>query len=96
MSARFQVMHAADGRVDGMFDPFDLMDAAWMEPQPEVPSWAAGVSFHMEALCAESFALMERTMGVAVDPAWIDTRLRTVLLTSPDALFDDPKAAWLP
>ncbi|MEU7967092.1 DUF6461 domain-containing protein [Streptomyces sp. NPDC049097] len=96
INARFQVMHAVDGRVDGVFDPFDLLDEALMEPEPEVPSWARDVSFHVETLCAESFALMERTMGVAVDPAWIETRLRTVLLTSPDALFDDPKAAWLP
>ena len=50
----------------------------------------------METLCAESFALMDRTMGVAVDSAWIDTRLRTVPLGSPTALFDDQQAAWLP
>ncbi|MFD5575018.1 DUF6461 domain-containing protein [Streptomyces cadmiisoli] len=96
INARYQVMHAVDGRVDGMFDPFDLLDAAWMEPQPKLPTWAAGVSFHMESLCAESFALMERTMGVTVDPAWIDVPLRTVLLASPSALFADPEMAWAP
>ncbi|MCX5170216.1 DUF6461 domain-containing protein [Streptomyces antibioticus] len=96
VNARYQVMHAVDGRVDGMFDPFELLDAAWTEPQPELPTWAEGVSFHMETLCAESFALMERTMGVPVDPAWFDTRLRTVLLAPPDTLFEDPAAAWSP
>ncbi|MFF4542549.1 DUF6461 domain-containing protein [Streptomyces aureus] len=96
INARYQVMHAADGRVDGMFDPFDLLDAASMGPDPELPAWAAGVSFHMETLCAESLALMERTMGAPVDPAWIDTRLRTVLLAPPSALFDDPATAWSP
>ncbi|MFJ8108966.1 DUF6461 domain-containing protein [Streptomyces sp. NPDC096132] len=83
INACFQVMYAVDGHVDGMFDPFELEDAAWMEPPPEVPAWAADVSFHMETLCAESLALMERTTGVTVDPAWRDTRLRTVLLPPP-------------
>ncbi len=96
VNARYQVLHALDGRVDGMFDPFDLEDAAWMDPKPEVPVWAEGVTFHMGALCAESFALMERTMGVAVDPAWMDASLRTVLLASPSTLGSDPEAAWLP
>ncbi|MFE8017091.1 DUF6461 domain-containing protein [Streptomyces antibioticus] len=95
VNARYQVMHAVDGRVDGMFDPFEL-EAAWTESRPELPAWAEGVSFHMETLCAETFALMERTMGVPVDPAWLDTRLRTVLLASPDTLFDDPVVAWSP
>ncbi len=31
----------------------------------------------------ESFALTERTMGVAVAPGWLDAALRTVRLTSP-------------
>lgn len=96
INARYQVMHALDGRVDGMFDPFVLEDAAWMDPKPELPVWAEGVTFRMETLCAESFALMERTMGVAIDPAWMDAALRTVLLASPDTLFSDPKAVWLP
>ncbi|CCK29009.1 hypothetical protein BN159_4630 [Streptomyces davaonensis JCM 4913] len=96
VNARYQVMHAVDGHVDGMFDPFELEDAAWMEPEPEVPSWAEGVAFHMETLCAESFALMERTMGVTIDPGWMDTALRTVLLASPSELFGQSEAAWLP
>ncbi|WP_381796435.1 DUF6461 domain-containing protein [Streptomyces niveus] len=73
VNARHQVLHAIDGRVDGVFDPAELEDAAWLDPSPEVPVRASDVSFHMDTLCAESFALMERTMGVAVDPAWIDT-----------------------
>ncbi|MEV6079758.1 DUF6461 domain-containing protein [Streptomyces sp. NPDC052069] len=96
VNARYQVMHALDGRVDGMFDPFELEDAAWMEPEPEVPAWADGVTFHMGTLCAESFALMEHVMGIPVDPAWTDAALRTVLLASPDTLFSDPEAAWVP
>ncbi|MFJ7498034.1 DUF6461 domain-containing protein [Streptomyces sp. NPDC097727] len=96
VNARYQVMHALDGHVDGMFDPFELEDAAWMEPEPEVPTWAEGVAFHMETLCAESFALMERTMGVTIDPGWMDTALRAVLLTSPSELFGQSEAAWLP
>ncbi|MFF0205934.1 DUF6461 domain-containing protein [Streptomyces sp. NPDC005017] len=96
VNARYQVMHALDGHVDGMFDPFELEDAAWMAPEPEVPAWAEGVAFHMETLCAESFALMERTMGVAIDPGWMDTALRTVLLASPSELFGQSEAAWLP
>ncbi|MEU2301542.1 hypothetical protein ABZ584_29565 [Streptomyces antibioticus] len=39
---------------------------------------------------------MERTMGVPVDPAWFDTRLRTVLLASPGTLFENLAAAWSP
>ncbi|MFD8615475.1 hypothetical protein ACFV09_42465, partial [Streptomyces sp. NPDC059631] len=96
INARYQVMHAVDGRVDGMFDPFDLLDAASTGPDPELPEWAAGVSFHMETLCAESLALMERTMGVRIDPAWIDIPLRTMLVASPSALFEDPATAWTP
>ncbi|MGW3914491.1 DUF6461 domain-containing protein [Streptomyces sp. NPDC005070] len=96
INARYQVMHAADGRVDGMFDPFDLLDAAAMGPDPGLPAWAAGVSFHMETLCAESLALMERTIGVPVDPAWVDTKLRTVRLALPSTLFEDPALAWTP
>jgi hypothetical protein len=79
-----------------MFDPFELEDAAWMDPEPEVPAWVEGVAFHMGTLCAESFALMERTMGVAIDPGWMDTPLRTVLLTSPSELFGQSEEAWLP
>ncbi|WP_330338668.1 DUF6461 domain-containing protein [Streptomyces sp. NBC_00557] len=96
VNARYQVMHAFDGRVDGMFDPFELEDAAWMDPEPDTPAWAEGVVFHMETLCAESFALMERTMGVAIDPEWMSTALRTVRLTSPSELFSQSEAAWLP
>lgn len=33
---------------------------------------------------------------VSVVPAWMDTALRTVPLASPDALFSDLEAAWLP
>jgi hypothetical protein len=95
-NARYQIMHALDVRVDSMFDPFELEDAAWMDPEPEVPAWAEGVDFHMGTLCAESFALMERTMGVAVDPGWMDTALRTVLLAAPSELFGQSEAAWLP
>jgi hypothetical protein len=96
VNARYQVLHALDGRVDGMFDPFDLEDAAWTDPKEELPVWAEGVTFHMETLCAESFALMERTMGVAIDPGWMDASLRTVLLASPSTLCSAPEAAWLP
>lgn len=96
VNARYQVMHALDGRVDGMFDPFGLEDATWTDRQLEVPAWAQDVAFRMDTLCAESFALMERTMGVLVDPAWLDASLPTALLASPDKLFCDPKAAWLP
>ncbi|PWI11462.1 hypothetical protein DIZ27_05325 [Streptomyces sp. NWU339] len=96
VNARYQVMHALDGHVDGMFDPFELEDAAWMDPEPGVPAWAEGVVFHMESLCAESFALLERTMGVAVDPEWMGMALRTVRLTSPSGLFGRSEAAWFP
>ncbi|MFI6652923.1 DUF6461 domain-containing protein [Streptomyces sp. NPDC050529] len=96
INARYQVMHALDGRVDAMFDPFGLEDATSADRQLEVPAWAQDVPFRMETLCAESFALMERTMGVSVEPAWLDVSLRTSLLASPDTLFSDPKAAWLP
>ncbi|MFI7367357.1 DUF6461 domain-containing protein [Streptomyces sp. NPDC050149] len=94
--AQHQVMHARDGRVDGMFDPSVVGDAAWMEPAPEIPAWAAGIPFHLETLGSESLALLERIMGVPVVPAWMDAALRTVSLASPDALFSDPEAAWLP
>jgi hypothetical protein len=67
-----------------------------MSPRPELPDWAEGVTFRMGTLCAESFALMERTMGVAIDPTWMDAALRTVLLASPDMFFSDSEAAWLP
>nr|WTB31872.1 DUF6461 domain-containing protein [Streptomyces sp. NBC_00830] len=96
INARYQVTHALDGRVDAMFDPFGLEDATWMDRQREVPTWAQDVTFRKETLCAESFALMERTMGVPVDPAWLNASLRTALLASSDTLFSDPKAAWLP
>ncbi|MFD7618907.1 DUF6461 domain-containing protein [Streptomyces sp. NPDC059802] len=91
-----QVIHAFDGRVDGMFDPADLEDAPWVDPVPEIPSWATGVAFHLGALGAESLALMEHVMGVPVDPALMGAPLRTVVLASPDALFGDLEAAWLP
>ncbi|MFF2326625.1 MULTISPECIES: hypothetical protein [unclassified Streptomyces] len=104
-----QVIHALDGRVDGVFDPADLEDAAWMDPVPEIPSWATGVAFHLDTLGAESLALMEHVMGVPVDPALMEhvmgvpvdpalmeAPLRTVLLVSPDALFGDLEAAGLP
>ncbi|MDP5315851.1 DUF6461 domain-containing protein [Streptomyces poriferorum] len=94
--AQHQVMHARDGRVDGMFDPSVVGDAAWMEPTPENPAWAAGIPFQLDTQGSESFALLERIMGVQVVPAWMDTALRTVPLTSPDALFSDLEAAWLP
>lgn len=92
VNARYQVMRALDGRVDGAFDPAEVED-----PEDEVPAWAEGVTFSAaDTLCAESFALLERTMGVAVDPAWIDTPLRTVLLAAPGELFGgDPESAWL-
>ncbi|MFD3436860.1 DUF6461 domain-containing protein [Streptomyces sp. NPDC058685] len=93
-NARYRILHALDGRVDVMFDPFVLEDAAWSDPRPEVPVWAEGVTFRMETLSAESFALMERVMGVAVDPGWMNTALRTVLLASPAPLFNNPEAAW--
>lgn len=96
VNARYQVMHAFDGRIDGIFDPFEVADDPSRDGAPELPVWAEGVTFHMETLCAESFALMERTTGAGVDPAWMDTALRTVLLASPDTLFPDPAAAWLP
>lgn len=96
VNARYQVMHALDGSVDGMFDPFELENAAWTDPQPDVPTWAEGVDFHMETLCAESMALMEHTMGAAVDPAWLTTPLRTVLLAPAPQLFGQSQAAWLP
>ncbi|WP_432073068.1 hypothetical protein [Streptomyces wuyuanensis] len=96
VNARYQVLHALDGRVDGMFDPFGLEDATEMDRRLEVPAWAQDVPFRMETLCAESFALMERTMGIPIDRAWLDAALRTVLLASPGALFSDPEAAWLP
>ncbi len=96
VNARYQVLHARNGRVDGMFDPFELEDADWMNPEPELPAWAGGVAFHVETLCAESFALMERTMGVAADRGWMDMALRTVLLKSPSELFGQSEAAWLP
>ncbi|MEV0774495.1 DUF6461 domain-containing protein [Streptomyces sp. NPDC050433] len=95
VNARHQVMRARDGRVDGAFDPAELEDADWADPGPEVPAWAEGVTFRLGTLCAESFALMERTTGVAVDPAWIDTPLRTVLLAAPGDLFDGPESTWL-
>ncbi|MEV6191871.1 DUF6461 domain-containing protein [Streptomyces sp. NPDC051920] len=96
VNAGFQVMHAHDGRVDGMFDPFEFQGPARTEPEHELPAWAEGVTFHGETLCAESFALMERTMGVAVDSGWLDTELRTARLSSPADLFGRSKAAWLP
>ncbi|WP_372348331.1 DUF6461 domain-containing protein [Streptomyces sp. KL116D] len=96
VNARYQVMHARNGHVDGMFDPSEMEDAAWMDPEPELPTWAAGVAFHMETLCAESFALMERTMGVAVDRDWMDRAFRTVRLTPPSELFGQSESAWLP
>jgi hypothetical protein len=96
VNARYRVLHTLDGHVDGMFDPFELEDAAWMDPEPDVPAWAEGIAFHMESLCAESFALMERTTGVAVDPGGMDMTLRTVRLASPSELFGQSEAAWLP
>lgn len=95
VNARHQVMRAVDGRVDGAFDPAEVEDAAWAESEDEIPSWAAGVAFRMGSLCAESFALMERVTGAAVDPAWIDTPLRTVLLAAPGQLFGGPESSWL-
>ncbi|WP_405935361.1 DUF6461 domain-containing protein [Streptomyces sp. NBC_00726] len=96
VNARYEVMHALDGSVDGMFDPSLLEDAAWMDPKPDVPAWAEGIGFHAETLCAESMALMEHTMGAAVDPALMTTPLRTVLLTPVSDLFGPSEAAWLP
>ncbi|MBO1335439.1 DUF6461 domain-containing protein [Streptomyces sp. VRA16 Mangrove soil] len=83
VNARYGIMRARDGRLDGSFDPFELEDADWMDPRPEVPAWAQGVDFHMGTLNAESFALMERTMGVAFDPRWLATPVRTVELAAP-------------
>ncbi|MFD3521668.1 DUF6461 domain-containing protein [Streptomyces sp. NPDC058653] len=95
VNARHQVMRAVDGRVDGAFDPAELEDMDWLDPRPEVPAWAEDVSFHPERLRAESFALLERTAGAAVDPAWLDTPLRTVLLAAPGELFGGPDSSWL-
>ncbi|MBQ0983080.1 hypothetical protein KBZ10_00695 [Streptomyces sp. F63] len=94
VNGHYQVMHAVDGRVDGAFDPFEMEDAAWMDPQPQLPAWAQEATFHLGSVEAESFALMERTMGVAFNPAWLETPLRTVLLPAPAALFGDSEAAW--
>ncbi|MFC8539123.1 DUF6461 domain-containing protein [Streptomyces sp. NPDC057249] len=96
VNARYEVTHALNGRVDGAFDPFVLEDAAWMDPKPDVPVWAEGIEFHMETVCAESLALMEHTMGASIDPAWLTTPLRTVLLTPVSELFGRSDAAWLP
>ncbi|MEV6106666.1 DUF6461 domain-containing protein [Streptomyces sp. NPDC051940] len=94
INARYQVMHARDGLVDGAFDPLDMEDAAFMDPPPTLPTWAQDVAFHMETHEAESFALMHRTMGLAFDPDWLDVRARTVLLPAPGTLFSNPHAAW--
>ncbi|TRV81047.1 hypothetical protein FKN01_04715 [Streptomyces sp. 130] len=96
VNAGYQVMHALDGSVDGMFDPSELEDAAWTDPEPEAPVWAEGVDFHGETLGAESLALAEHIMGVAIDPAWLTAPLRTVLLTPDSELFGRSEAAWLP
>ncbi|MFI6085564.1 DUF6461 domain-containing protein [Streptomyces sp. NPDC051217] len=95
VNARHQVIRAVDGRVDGAFDPFELEDLDWLDPRPEVPAWAEDVAFHMDRICAESFALMERTTGLASDPAWIGTPLRTVRLAAPGELFGGPDSTWL-
>ncbi|MFD7860743.1 DUF6461 domain-containing protein [Streptomyces sp. NPDC059783] len=84
-----QVLYAVDGKVDGMVDPADLEDAAWMDPAPVIPGWAQGVDFHLESVCAESFALMERVTGAVVDPGWLTAPLRTVRLPPLDVLLGD-------
>ncbi|MEE1737889.1 hypothetical protein PUR49_15470 [Streptomyces sp. BE147] len=89
-----RVIHTFAGRVDGMFDPADLEDAPWVDPVPEIPSWAAGVAFRPGTLGAESLALMEHVMGVPVDPALMGAPLCTALLASPDALFGGLEGAW--
>jgi len=94
VNARYGVMHAADGRVTGAFDPFGLEDAAFYDDLPELPDWAQGATFPMGQLSAVSFALLERTMGVGFDPAWLRTPVRTVGLRAPSVLFPDADAAW--
>ncbi|MEV0174584.1 DUF6461 domain-containing protein [Streptomyces sp. NPDC050803] len=94
INGHYQVMHAVDGHVDGAFDPFEMEDAEWMDPQPQLPGWAQGATFHLGSIEAESFALMDRTMGVTFERAWFEIPLRTVLLPAPSALFGDSEAAW--
>lgn len=96
INARYQVMHAADGRVTGAFDPFGLEDADFYDDLPELPVWAQGVTFPMEQLSAVTFALMERTMGVPFDPDLLRTPIRTVILPAPEVLFTDTDSAWRP
>ncbi|MCF4136341.1 DUF6461 domain-containing protein [Streptomyces sp. Tue 6430] len=50
VNARHQVMHAVDGRVDGAFDPFEWEDAEWMDPEPQLPGWARGATFHLGSI----------------------------------------------
>ncbi|CAG7650862.1 conserved hypothetical protein [Actinacidiphila bryophytorum] len=96
INARCQVMHAADGRVTGAFDPIGLEDADFYHDLPELPAWAEGATFPMEQLSAVTFALMERTMGVPFDPDLLRTPVRTVTLPAPGVLFTDTDAAWRP
>jgi hypothetical protein len=97
INARYQVMHAQDGRVDGRFDPFDVADLEGRgedDPPEELPAWAQDAPFHLGELSAESFALMERTMGLPIRPEWFSSRLRTVPMAAEKTLFDDIDAAW--
>jgi hypothetical protein len=96
INARSQVMHAADGRVTGVFDPFGLEDMDFYGDLPDLPAWAQGATFPTEQLSAVAFALMERTMGVPFDPDRLRAPVRTVTLPAPDVLFTDTDAAWRP
>lgn len=95
VNGRIELMHAADGRITGVLeDPSWIEDAPFMDDTPEIPSWAEGAPFTLETALAVSFAVMERTMGVAFDPAWVKIPLRTVRLAPMAVAFPNLDAAF--
>lgn len=100
INARYQVMRAVDGRVDGMFDPFDWEDreavAERVARGEQLPAWAQGVAFEWGDLWEDSLALLERTLGITLERAFLEGPLRAHELRPTSTLFTDGAAAWAP
>jgi hypothetical protein len=96
--ADYQVMHAADGVVDAVFDPLEFAYYPEEDPAPPLPSgyvpdWAASAGYHIETVGATSIALLETMLDLRVDPAWLLIPLPTVGVPPTDRLFSDLAAA---
>ena len=100
VNARYQVMRAVNGQVEGVFDPFEWEDPATVAEHAacgeELPPWARGVTFHWTRLWADSLALLERTMRVTLERAFLEGPLQAYELRPISDLFQDTDAAWKP